>query len=936
MPSNIYSKYAIKEEAVLGKSAKPANVAFLTPVVHPATGGITLSWVESTAVDFEEYIVQLAPEGGAWEDTLVYNTEIFRGRATDFLYTAATITPGVKTFFIKVVDTTDNYSETAGSTSVTIAAPAWTGGQTISHAINDGQITITWEVPATLQFAIESYQVRYIISNPTPAVWAQGITTGHGTTEEVYSSTNSITFPVTWGPGEEGDGYAHRTFIVKAKDTLGNVSSNEISKAVEIDPPSTLDVNHQFTFNDEGTKVDARLKWDEPAISSSQLPISHYRVYYKDWKTGGSAPTFASAGSVYLDSLGTTEFKQEVDWGPSKTNAAGTISTTLTSYSSNNIRRYWVVPVDLAGNWGVSYSDTETDYVPEIEDVTVTRPNPITGLSATDYSTKSSNGVVEINWALPVITTAPITSIRIFWEIPTWSADGVGSLTSTRGEKNSKAGTATKYSTPVNWGPTNGSGETTRQIYFVAYDSIGNISVPTGISVPVTNPASISSTSLTAYVIDNNVILRWTDPTATSLPLASYDIYRCPSGGSCTVNDYGSTATYVTNVGGTNTYSFFETAAGNYKYFVRTKDLADNYSVPTAISTSVSEPRDFVILADVDSKYNTTALTPGYCSGFVASTEAACEHPQTGGTCSGEAGGAPFSLNKADCEDANENGGVGVWTAANWVEGSKADWDNIEDESNTSSVLPIDTTETWEEHFTSNSWAGPSAQIAAGYQYFVVPESTATYYQQWDLGTTQASATVTLVTTSEDFGPTTADGQVVTGLPEMFISNTEAHYELDADDVTGWTSKGVGNNSVLGKDFRYVKVKVPYTSAAGAFKVISQQRMTLNLATIRDQSLTADSVTNASTGKTVTFNKTFQDITSIQVTPVLTGTCSNGSYKNRISCELAGGTWTQGTQNTAIYDFNDVANPTSFQVYLLDATDGSFATGDFTWQATGV
>ena len=112
--------------------------------------------------------------------------------------------------------------------------------------------------------------------------------------------------------------------------------------------------------------------------------------------------------------------------------------------------------------------------------------------------------------------------------------------------------------------------------------------------------------------------------------------------------------------------------------------------------------------------------------------------------------------------------------------------------------------------------------------------------------------------------------------------------------------------------------------------------MTLNLATIRDQSFSKVSVSNATAGKTVSFNKTFQDITSITVTPLLTGSCSTGGHTNRIACELASGTWTQGTQNTAIYDFNDVANPTQFQVYLLEATDGAFATGDFTWQATGV
>ena len=193
-----------------------------------------------------------------------------------------------------------------------------------------------------------------------------------------------------------------------------------------------------------------------------------------------------------------------------------------------------------------------------------------------------------------------------------------------------------------------------------------------------------------------------------------------------------------------------------------------------------------------------------------------------------------------------------------------------------------------------------------------------------------------MITTAQDHGPTTSDGQVVTGPPEIFICNVEADYERDVDDTTNWTSKGAGNNSVLGQVFRYVKVKIPYVSSSGAFKKVSQQRLTLNLATIRDQSSSKRSVTNAATGLAINFNKTFQDITSIMVTPLLTGSCSNNSYTNRIACELASATWTQGTQNTAIYDFNDVANPTSFIVYLMNAQTGAFVTGDFTWQATGV
>ena len=161
---------------------------------------------------------------------------------------------------------------TAGSTTVTIAAPAW-ASQTISHVINDGQITVTWPVPATTQFAVDSYEVRYRTGNSS-TVWAGATESGHGTTEGVYSATNSITFPVTWGKGEEGSGADYRTFIVKAQDSLGNVSSNEISKSIQINSPSTLNVAHQFTANDEGTKVDARVFWTEPSISTCLLYTS--------------------------------------------------------------------------------------------------------------------------------------------------------------------------------------------------------------------------------------------------------------------------------------------------------------------------------------------------------------------------------------------------------------------------------------------------------------------------------------------------------------------------------------------------------------------------------------------------------------------------------------------------------------------------------------
>ena len=919
----IYSPFASVTQVILGKTAKPLNLASntFTASTAPEASGALLSWTKTSDIDIQEYVIQVSPNKGtcsvaaytnpgdcisngtcsivehtnpedcasnlgtwstswstSWEapGSEVDNTEIFRGYGTEFLYTPTTFSTGTHYFMVKAMDTLGNYSTLPGYRPFSVVAPSW-GSQNISYTIEAGFITLSWPEPVNAQFNIEGYEVRYRTSSGSTA-WAGAITTGQGTTEGAYTSGTSISFPITWGPGVDGLGTADRTFLVKSKDTAGNISSNQLSVSVGISAPSTLSVSSQFISNTEGTKSDVRLWWVTPTVGTAQLPIDHYKVFYQDYKTGSAAPTFNSRGSEYLENLGTTEFKQEVTWGPSNTNSAGSISA-ITG-TSNDIRRYWVVPVDTAGNWGVAYNAGEADYVPDIEDVVVVRPNSIVGITTSDFSTKSSNGVVDISWTLPTITTAPITSIRVFWELPAWDL-GSQALTSTRGEKNSKSGAATKYSTPVTWGPSNGSSEASRTIYFVAYDSAGNVSVPTGVSIAVSNPAQISNSSLTTQVIDNNVIIRWTDPTNTSLPIASYDVYRCPATGTCSTADYLSTSNYITNVGSTNTYSFFETSAGSYKYFIRTKDLAGNYSVPQSTTAAVNEPRDFVLLNDVASKYTTGALQAAYCSGFVAGNEVDCE-----------AGGG------------------------DWVEPSAATWANILGTSGTTAVLPVNTTETWAQHFTSNTWTTIQDHITATHDYYLIPENTATYWQKWDMGTLIPSSTIQILENAEDYSG------VVTKTPVIYYTNNELVYEAaDITSNTGWTAGTSGDNSLLASTFRYVKVHVDYVSTSNSIREIVSQKVTLGLGTKRDQSDTTESIlwADRASGASVSFNKTFSDVNSISVTP---------KY-------IVGGN-TNGNQNTAIYDFNDVANPTSFTVYLLDATNGSFADGSFTWQAIGV
>lgn len=97
-----------------------------------------------------------------------------------------------------------------------------------------------------------------------------------------------------------------------------------------------------------------------------------------------------------------------------------------------------------------------------------------------------------------------------------------------------------------------------------------------------------------------------------------------------------------------------------------------------------------------------------------------------------------------------------------------------------------------------------------------------------------------------------------------------------------------------------------------AFSVFSALRLRLDAKTIRDQG--QDSVTDATNGKVVSFNKSFVDIKSITVTAAY-----NASYPV-----------------LAVYDFVDTPNPTEFTAYLYRVDTGAKVTGDFRWEVSGI
>lgn len=210
--------------------------------------------------------------------------------------------------------------------------------------------------------------------------------------------------------------------------------------------------------------------------------------------------------------------------------------------------------------------------------------------------------------------------------------------------------------------------------------------------------------------------------------------------------------------------------------------------------------------------------------------------------------------------------------------------------------LGVDAATTYQAHFTNNAWSTPQDQVNAGYPYWIEPTANTSYYEEViDYGTTVPAVKVSVVPTlSVGFGsPTVAY--------TISVSNTSA---------TGPWTNYANTTEVYATNFRWFKIRIDVTGA-GADDLVQVTNLVYKLdAKQKNDMGTAAAVSTDVGGTTVTFNTAFTAVSAITVTPLGT------------------------SARYAIYDFNDVPNPTSFKVLLYDSA-GNRVSGTVSWTARG-
>lgn len=138
-------------------------------------------------------------------------------------------------------------------------------------------------------------------------------------------------------------------------------------------------------------------------------------------------------------------------------------------------------------------------------------------------------------------------------------------------------------------------------------DMIGPQNKSSGVSVIVNKERPGKILSARADVIDNTVMLYWTLPDRTSLPISHVLVKK---------GDVWETAENIGEKSGTFT-TIFERQAGTYNYQLAVVDTDMQESIPYSLAVTVSQPPDFTFNGDFTSQFTGTAVNAKVETGTV-------------------------------------------------------------------------------------------------------------------------------------------------------------------------------------------------------------------------------------------------------------------------------------------------------------------------------
>ena len=430
-----------------------------------------------------------------------------------------------------------------------------------------------------------------------------------------------------------------KVYSIKAVDSDGNLSSQNRTTSITINNPPSIDVN---TISHEYKDDNLIINWAEPTLGSGQFAIKEYEIF-DDATSLGKVSSTTFTLPVNFNSPRNIKIKAFDILGKEGAFTSKTIPFVKTaapniefSFEGTKLRLFWSRPTE--GNTkikeyeirrssnsitniegaklvdkinsnsvliDITQADEPKDGFPvgtavrffvvaldanglrgEIGRTGITNyPDPV--LAAPPKPTtltaviKSDSAFVSWDTVTPLSNGLPIRDYKIYREAASATTVGTADF-----QQN-----GTQITERVIW-------TESQQKYFVrAVDTNGNEGLLEEVLFTVQIPSKV--TNLRNEVIDNNVLLRWTESAVgvNQLPIIHYNIYRNTTDAANLVGQKQGTFTTV-----------FEQVGGNFTYILIPVNSANVEGSQEQTTANVNQPPDFVLTDEVDSTFSGTIV----------------------------------------------------------------------------------------------------------------------------------------------------------------------------------------------------------------------------------------------------------------------------------------------------------------------------------------
>lgn len=538
------------------------------------------------------------------------------------------------------------------------------------------------------------------------------------------------------GDVKEGETYKIRMRYCGRNGVLGNWSSYSSHTVVgKTNPPSDVT---QFTATSDKSSGQLLLTW----ASNPEADVYTYEIRTENanWNSNDVKRVF------YGDS-----------------------TRCFAKYTNSGSVSFYIKAVDTAGNY--SLNAVQYSYTP------ATIPN-VTKINHEYADTALTNATVTLSWDDVTNSEFTVAYYEVSYE------ETIGLITSTI----TRTVRGNSVILPANWVGT--------RVFTVKTVDIHNhksSGFQDGIEKVPPNPPS----NIKPQVIDNNVMLYWTLPARTSLPIDHILIKKGTS---------LETAELVGEKKGEFT-TVNELRGGDITYWLACVDTEGIASDFVSVKTSVSEPPDFVFNDEFVDDFSGTKSNATFDGALL--------------------------------------------------------------------VLPVNTAETFQDHFTTRSWNSPEDQVAAGFPVYIQPSGGSGYYERvFDFGQPLGSSRATF----------SYKGTVIAGTPTVTYT---MGLSLNGVDYTTYE----GANEVFG-NFQYVKIRINVTEPTNKGLYAIESIRVRSDAKIKSDAGNETATIVDTLGTVVNFNKEFIDVQSVTVSPSGT-TPANAVYD--IKDSVASGTYTVAT-----------------------------------------